>query len=315
MSSIPEHWSAEANFRQPLNDPSFVIYEWLTSPAYLIRALVRDATVLTGAVDDDAGQILDQLAASTSCFAFHLNCTMTQRFPYSRDELVRGLLDRRVLPLNGGATDISKRAIQETCAELGLPTTRATRKGPPDETIIVKTNLNFGGASEWALSEGERRALGLGKGSDIIWKPDHYRILPRREIEDRWWTDESLICERYVENSEGLWYRCFVFLDRLAVCELASVEQIKKVGESEVRQTWMLTVSDGHREPPGSGTPLGLVSALVRYVRATDLDFGAIDVLTDEQDRPYIVDVNTTPAYNHPVTGVAEHLRGALSPG
>lgn len=282
-----------------LPDSSCVIYQWLSDAGYFMHALWPSATRIEAHVHDGVGGVLDRVPPATRVFAFHLNCTLTSRFPQQRSALIAALEARSIRVLNGGATDISKRSVQRTCARLGLNTVAALQHGDPDEVVIVKTDLNFGGDSEWALSEEERRALGIGNGSDIIWKPNHYRVLPRKDVEAAWWTDDRLVFERFVRNSRERWYRAFFFLDRVALCELESPNTIKKVGDSIVSRVW--TAAD---EGVAS-----LIHDLKRFAVDMRLDVGTVDAVADDAGRHYIIDINTTPAYNHPILGVVDHMR------
>jgi len=288
---------------------TWVLYHWLSDSGYFIHAVVPECMRLAARVDDTMPAVLHAVPPGTTHFAFHLNCTVTGRFPEERGALVEALTSRGIRVLNGGATDISKQRVQRLCSELGLLTVTATRDGNPDEMVIVKTDLNFGGDSEWALSGEQRAALGITEGSDIIWKPNHYRVIPRREVEAQWWTDRRLVCERFVSNREERWYRAFLFLNRLAVCELLNPNQIKKVNESTVRRVWMVSLDDA-AVPPDA--PVGLMESLARFVRALPLDFGTVDVVADDAGAHYVIDVNTTAAYNYPIDGVVEFMRGAL---
>lgn len=286
-----------------------VVYEWLTTPQYyLLFQILPEATVVPAGMDDSVDHIIEQIPVNTAAFVFHLNCTMTGRFPRCRTDLIAALQRGGTTVINAGATDISKRAIQQRCRSLGLPSTLAAAAGDPDETIIVKTDLNFAGCSEWALSEEERAFLGM-KGSTLIWRPSQYMILPRSRVEPAWWTDQSLICERYVSNRFDRCYRSYWFLDRLVVCQLMNPEPIKKMDGSLVERVWELSVAGGAPD-----CPQPLVRDLAAFIRDFSLDFGTVDVMEDDRGRFYIVDVNTTPAYNCPVPGLVEYLRQERMP-
>ncbi len=290
-------------------DTTWVLYHWLSDSGYFIQAIVPGFTPLAAHVDDTLQGVLQAVPDGTTHFAFHLNCTITERFPEERAALVEALTSRGVRVLNAGASDISKQRVQRLCAELGLNTVTAPREGDPDEMVIVKTDLNFGGDSEWALSAEQRSALGISEGSDIIWMPNHYRVLARKDAEPQWWADQRLVCERYVANRDERWYRVFCFLDRMAVCELSNPNQIKKVNESAVLRVWMVPLAE---EAAPADAPAGLVESLRRFVRAFPLDFGTVDVVADDAGGHYIIDVNTTAAYNYPIEGVVEYMRGAI---
>jgi len=215
--------------------------------------------------------------------------------------------------VNADVIDITKRTIQRRCAELGLPTTHTGPAGDPDDIIIVKTDLNFGGASEWGLSDEERDLLGMAPGSDIIWKPAHYRVVRRAEVEPLWWTDERLICERYVENPDHRWYRAFVFFSRCVLLELVEDSTIKKVGTSHLVSTQAVRLGRSTDEPDPSFSEGTMLHALSRFIDSFRLEFGAVDVMIDSQNVPYIIDVNTPPAHNNPRPGLIEGLGKALS--
>lgn len=293
---------------------SVVLYEWLSGQAFLARAIFNGATVLNARIDDNPEEILTRIPDGTAWFIFHLNCTSTHRFPYQREVLCRLLEQRGIFLLNRFVTDISKQHIQAMCKQIGLNTTLAGREGDGDELIIVKTNLNFAGKSEWVLTETERENLGIGAGSQLIWDPYHYQVIPRNKIQAVWWKDPSLVCERYISNVDNRWYRAYLLKDRVVLCELVSPYQVKKVGESKLQHVWIASFDDDLRVNHQSqyDVPQRLLGDLVSFARAFSLDFGAIDVVESDEGEPYIIDVNSTPAYNNPVNGLVEHLQQGL---
>lgn len=252
-------------------------------------------------------QVLSKIPPRTDTFVFHLNCTITTRFPLERKALVDALVSRGIAPRNDHVTDISKRAIQRCCQEENLRVTLAERNGDPDERLIVKTNLNFAGSSEWALSKSDREALGISSPSNLISKPYDYFVVARKEVREDWWEDESLVCERYISNAQGRWYRAYIQGPRVVLCRLSSKMKVKKVGESRLEDTWFLDYTDGSNGAREDAA-ISVVHALSTFVRAFRLDFGTVDFVLDEALRPFIIDVNTTPAYNHPIDGLVEHL-------
>jgi hypothetical protein len=295
------------------DDRRYVIYRWLSSGDFLVHKIVPAATIIDARVNDRVEEILARIPRDTRCFHFHLNCTVTRRFPVARDDLIEQLLARDILPINERLTDISKRAIQRKCRELGLHTTAATSEGAADELIIVKTDLNFGGDSEWALSAAERSMLGIGAASNIMWRPDDYRVIPRSEVEASWWTDPSLVCEKYIANRDNRWYRALLFFSRLVLRELVNETTIKKVGQSSTVGQWDIDMLDRGRTSPASDYPQSLVDDLILFIRGFGMDFGAIDIVINDEGQAFIIDVNSTPAMHvSPVPGLA-NLREGLS--
>ncbi len=296
-----------------IGGPSFTVYEWYTTPEFLISAVVPDATIITGSVEDSIENIQPKLPSHLTSFLFHLNCTKTALFPICRPRLIEHLNSRGVPILNAHATDISKRYIQQKCADLGLPTTLASREGDPEEKVMVKTNLNFAGASEWGLTPEQRTMLGLGKGSDFIYDPFQYLVMPRREVNASWWDDENLICERFITNQEHRWSRSFVFLNKLVTLDMTNPMQVKYPGMSVLKQMWKLVLADGSAADQDGADVPAWIQGLARFIKAFPLDMGTLDVVQDDLGNAYIVDVNTTPAFGaKPVPGLAEHLQGAL---
>lgn len=285
-----------------------IVYEWLSGSEFLIRQVVPTATVIQAGIDDTVADILALLPGDARTFFFHLNCSVTTRFPRERDVLIASLHDLGIRLVNDKVTDVSKSAIQTCCRRAGLGVTLADRAGDPDERLIVKSNWNFAGASERTLTDAEREALGLGGGSRLIWDPYHYFVAPRGRIKEALWQDPDIVCERFVSNSTGQWYRAYLMDDRVALCRLSSEMDVKKVGESTLEATWFVDLSAGLASLP-EGCPVAILRDVSTFRKAFGLDFGTVDVVVDEDLNPFIIDANTTPAYNHPVRGVAEHLR------
>jgi hypothetical protein len=293
-------------------DDRYVVYRWLTAGQFMISAIVPDATVIEAAVEDDPEEVMSRLPRDATSFHFHLNCTITSQFPRARVELEKKLRDRGVRLINSGLTDISKRAIQRKCRALGMNTTAASPNGNPDEPIIVKTNLNFGGDSEWALQSDERAALGVGEASGIMWRPDDYRVVLRRDVEREWWTDQSLVCERYIDNRKNVWYRAVIFYSRIFLRELVNESQIKKIDKSEITGSWSIDVNELGDLSGAATFPCKVVKDLARFISEFGIEFGAVDILIDDDGEPYIIDVNSTPAYHWDNIPLIDFLRDAL---
>lgn len=289
-----------------------VVYDWFTLPGFLVYAIADTPIVLKAAVQDSVDLVLAGIPEGTTHFLFHLNCTRTARFPVDRTHLIRGLEARGIRVLNKRATDISKAVLQSRCQALGLPSVHTSAgDGLPDDVIIVKSNLNYGGANEWALTMEEREILGVGSGSTMIYEPNHYLVMPRREIQADWWEDSQLVCERFVGNPEGRWLRGFRCMDRFVLCEMESPEQVKKVGSSRLLRTWMIQ-PNREESMPDDAVAARTLADILRLADDVGLDFGAVDAMIGADGTPYIIDVNTTPAYYSPAPGLAAHLRGGL---
>lgn len=252
---------------------------------------------------DSAEAILRRFSPPPRRFWFHIDWTVTRNIPAGRAELLAALRNSGAEIVNGDIVEVSKRSLHQFNRDNGFPCLAAGPEGDPGEPIIVKTNCNYGGSTERAVPAFIRRRFGLDRLSDSIRSFDQYRVLPRKDVPAAYWTDPSLVCERYIECNDGIWYRAYLMKPNLAICEYRSKEKVKKVGASElVRTIWMRTGED-----PGNGCPP--VATLVRrFILKYGLDFGAVDAVTDQAGLDAVIDVNPTPFYRHPVPGLVEYL-------
>ncbi len=289
--------------------PQVDVYGWPTCEGYLVERLFPGRPPIEGAPEDTAPDVLARVRPDARAFVFHLDCTHTARFPRNRGHLVASLAARGVRVLNARVTDISKRTVQNTCRKAGLVSVRATRRGPAGELLIVKTNLNYGGKREKEMTPRQRALLGLAPVSRGIHGALEYRVVPRRDLEDATWRDRGLAVERFVANRDHRWYRAYVLVDRVFLCELRNTALIKKVGDSRLTGSWPLTLVRGRVE--GQGFPQLATRALARFLAAFSLDFGTVDILEDDGGIPYVIDVNTTPYYSRMFDGLTGHLLGA----
>ena len=283
-------------------------------PDFLAFALFPDAAVLDADPGDSAQDVLTAILPNVSTFLFHLNCTLTSRFPEQRSVLIAALEARGIRVLNAGLTDISKRSIQDACRRAGLATTQATRDGDADELLMVKTDSTYGGEIERTIPVDVRDRLGLGAPSSAIEKASDYPVMRRADIPLEWWSDPSLIVERFVSNSANRWYRAYFLMSHFVISEMTNPMQVKKVGKSTMTRQWFFD-DDGEVGVNRNSAPCNprLVEAARRLRNDARIDFGAMDVVVDDDDNPFVIDINSTPAYFHPVPGLDQHLRGGLA--
>lgn len=285
---------------------TFAIYEWNAWWQFKLVRAVPEAFQLTARPGEHAQHVLDRCPPSTTAFAFHLNATFSGKFPHDRDALIAGLEARGIVPINSAVTDISKRWVQAQCAASGLPVTTATRDGDPGERLIVKTDHNYGGHSDRLLAPDELVALSAPSPSTVVLHPHAYPVLARRDVPGAWWTDPTLAIERYVENRLNRIYRVSFAGRRFDVLRLVNTNVLKKVDDSVERVAMICGRDDLARGVvPGVEPQVG--NAVARFVEATKMDFGGMDVMADDAGRAYILDVNATPY------GATNSLRRLLS--
>jgi hypothetical protein len=99
-------------------------------------------------------------------------------------------------------------------------------------------------------------------------------------------------------------------MSRVFVCVFESTELIKKVGNSALVATGSFEWFDGRWEQKEGWRSLcEMIAPLEALIPDLGLDLGTIDIVADDDDRPSVIDVNSTPAYKHEVPGLVEFLR------
>lgn len=273
-----------------------VVYQWRGWDGFLIKKIAPNAQVAEASPLDEVRSVIDRLHGLPGVFLFHINCSVTRRFPVQRDALIGALVEDGWIPSNHRAVDISKRWIQACLKREGCNSVSATRSGPGSEVVLVKSNYNHGGKKEKELAEEVRAVMGLDRIPTAEVDEHSYRVLPRSQVPEDWWDDPSLTVERFVGNRRGFYFRVSLAGDRCHLVKLANPQPIKKVGKSRVVGVWKT-----HFNPEVSirDSVVARVLAEVELASlALGMDFGSMDVVLDDRDEPYVVDVNHTPWFN-----------------
>lgn len=305
---------------------SIVVYEWQAWRGYMLSKLIPEALCIAANPRHRLEEVLDACPANLDAFAFHLNCTRTDRFPECRFELIDTLLTRGVPVLNGHVVDIGKRSLQEVCRYLGLPHTAVTAEvGQPDELLIVKSNLNYGGFGERRMSVADRDFLGIELPPPWMHNHDSYQLLKRHQIPKICWHDTTLAIERFVTNSHQRKHRVYFAGYNCIVSTYSDPDPIKRYREEHTRQDHLVSEQTlAAAEYPA--LPISLQIATTRLRRQLRMDFGAIDIVEDEDGLCYVVDVNSTtfgrslsPSHceylAHGLTNLIENIRDGVDTG
>jgi hypothetical protein len=282
----------------------YVLYQWASQDDFLARQLLPCASSLHATVRDDADTLIARVPDGARYFLFHINLSVSERFPRARDRFVRELEARGIRALNAHLTDITKRTLHAMCARLGAPDVRAARRGDPREMLIVKTDLNCGGRTERTMRRARRRALKLRAPSHRIRDTRSYRVIERRRVAPGVWDDPTLVVERYIANAARRFHRAYVLREKVVLSEVVCPHVINKNDPGQARRNYRLDGAhatplspEPTRADPGlrGSVPPSLVDLAWRAVRGTGLDFGTIDILEDDAGAYYVVDLNTTP--------------------
>jgi hypothetical protein len=281
------------------------VYEWRAWNDFLLPSMFTSALRIPARIGDTASDVERQIEGVTF-FAFHVDLTESSHVPLGRRAMVARLNRRDVRVVNGTLTNISKRQVQAACAARGLPSTTSTQSGPPNELVIVKSDLNYGGETESQLEPAERIVLKQALAEAMPIANPNYLVVPRRDVPPDVWRSPALVVEKFVSNRTNLFFRAYVFLTRLVISAAIDDGPIKRLHWGIPRRQFYF--EDGAPvdapSPAYSLDVLQVPPALVELIRVfcseMRMDFGAIDVVMDDDGRCYVIDANTTPYWGRP---------------
>jgi hypothetical protein len=277
-----------------------VVLEHRAWHGYAIQMVQPHAMRIRVRHGEPAERVLAGVPHAARAVLMHVDASRTDGFVTRAPELWEALRARGTIALNGQATDIRKRTLQMRCDALGLPSAGAAREGAPDERVIIKTNLNSGGAPERQLGRvlgGLANPFGADL-NDTIRDASGYRVCRRDEVPAGAWNDSTLVIERFIENPDGIFFRVHTVGPATSVAEIWSEREVKKVTvgvRRRVNHLYWRTSAGDRAEGPSTDTAARVV-ALVRRVHAEiGIGFGAADCVMDANGTLVVVDVNKTP--------------------
>ncbi len=279
-----------------LTGPEISVYEYGAWKEFLLPACIPDAGRIAAKLGDIGDDVLAQISADCRMFVFHLNVTITAGLPLNRRALIEKLHQRDIVVLNDAMEDISKRRVQAIAGFAGAHPTTASRLGDPDELLIVKTDYNYHGAAECRMPAEQLRQLGYPSPEDLP-KPSetHYRIQRRAEVDPRFWDSPHWVVERFVTNKSDQFHRVYVAGDAMIVSRVFDSSTFKKMPEGIQRESFYMSVGAPLRSPqvPAEIGECGRLCAQV--TRAAKIDYGAYDVVNNDDGEFFLIDINTTP--------------------
>jgi len=293
--------------------PVIYVYDWLAWENSLFRALFTSAVRIKADITQKNKHVLKRVTRQNGYFLFHVNLTDTSKFFEDKETLCDALKSRNITCLNKDITNISKKFVQDACLFLGLNSTRAFQDGDPDELLIIKTNDNFGGVNEAILTVAQKIKLGI---TAAISNPDlNYIVTERCTIEQNIWDDSSRVIEQYISNADNLYYRIYKVNNRTAISEASEAGLIKKMPDGIKRTNYFFDTlaEDSFNTTKADMTELYFI--INKFCTHIKLDFGALDVVRNDNNQFYIIDVNTTPSWGrklYPEPELFEFLAGGL---
>jgi hypothetical protein len=282
----------------------------------MVEVLYPDAARVAVTPGDRAAQVLAAIPVRARGVLMHLNASCTEGFIDSESELATALAQRGQPVLNLRAVDVRKSTLHACCAQLGLPSAKADRDGPPTERLIVKTVLNFGGRPERAIVArwGARAAPFTSGVSEAIGGHLEYVVGTRAELPPAVWSDPSLVVERFFENPEGLFFRVYVVGPAGVVSAVWVDGDVKKLSVNIRRRHnyyfWTPSAGGPVAVGPSADYALRALMDTQRVAQALEVDFLGADCVMDGHGNLAVVDVNKTPYWGHPrQSPILSHLR------
>ncbi|MFG1610295.1 hypothetical protein [Actinoplanes sp. NPDC049265] len=296
------------------------IYGHRAWSGFLLPMILSEARWITVEIGESARDVLSRLPENCADFFFHVNLTYSARIPLGRRELVVELRSRGITVWNAEMHDMSKRTVQEICARAGVPPVSAPVHGDPGELLVVKTNCNYHGVRENELTVRQRSMLGYESPSRM--PPDRaaaeYRVTRRDQIAPEVWNSPHWVVERYVTNAADRFHRVYLAGRSLVVSRVFDASVFKKMPVGIERESWFLPTAEAASRA-GVPADVGQVAAIAaRVARTARIDYGAFDVVGDDDGGFYLIDINTTPSWGdggHPdlLAFLGQGLAGARS--
>jgi hypothetical protein len=273
------------------------VLEWQAWEGFLLRHVLGDYAVRieTNPFRKFPPLEFDRICDSCTAVCFQINLSLRSRLPLGARELTERFMARGVYVINGFVQDIRKSSLHSHLEGIGLSSAKATSSGPADEVLFLKTNLNYGGELERWVPADDLAAGGLEHlvSNDI--GAYQYKTVERGMIEQSIWTDPTVVVEKYITNSEDSFYRVYFSGKQIVIVKAFAPRVIKKLS-GDSRDTNFVT----HLEHLKAGTDNSEISARLKrdvatFVENTPVEFGCLDIVHDDHDNHYIIDLNLTP--------------------
>jgi hypothetical protein len=274
------------------------VLEWRAWKGFLLNHVLREKAVQ---IEVDPFRELpsdefERICDSFTTVCFQINLSVRSRLPLRIRDLTDRFKERGIYVVNGLVQDIRKSTLHAHLEAIGLNSPGATQSGAADEMLFVKTNLNYGGDLERWLPPESIAAGGLEHlVSPIIRGAYYYQTLERKMLHADMWTDPAIVIEKYVTNSENTFYRVYFSGQQVIIVKAFAPGVIKKLS-SDPRDTNYVTdlehLKAGKDRLEISAT---LKREVTTFVDQSPVEFGCIDIVHDDNDNHYIIDLNLTP--------------------
>lgn len=286
------------DFDMPTEAKSAVgVLEWRAWDGFLLTHVLGDCAVRveTDPFREFPSAQFDRLCDSFTTVCFQINLSVRHRLPLRIRHLTERFVERGVYVVNGLVQDISKSALHAHLDAIGLASPKATKSGPADEVLFVKTNLNYGGELEKSLPRDNVVSGGLEHLISSDLGAYRYKTVARKHLPESAWSDPSVVIERYTTNAEHSFYRVYFSGQQIIIVKAFSPVIIKKMSGDSRDTNYVTDLEHLKAETDKLGLSPALKRAVAIFVENTPVEFGCIDIVHDGRDHHYIIDLNLTP--------------------
>src|ERR1051326_6895947 len=181
------------------------VLEWQAWGGFLLTHVLgeRAARIETDPFREFPSAQFERLCDSFKTICFQINLSVRGRLPLRIRDLTDRFVERGVYVVNGLVQDIRKSTLHAHLEAVGLPSLKASRSGPADEILFLKTDLNYGGELERWLPRESLAAAGLERLVSADIGAYRYKTVERGMIEETVWADAAVVIEKDVANGEN----------------------------------------------------------------------------------------------------------------
>ena len=273
------------------------VLEWRAWDGFLLSHVLGDDAVRieTDPFQEFPSVEFERVCESVTAVCFQINLSLRSRLPVGIRELTDRFMAHGVYVVNGFVQDIRKSTLHAHLEAIGLASPKATRSGRPDEVLFIKTDLNYGGELERSLPPENIAAAGVEQLISRDIGAYRYQTVPRKMVPESTWTDPAVVVEKYVANPEDSFYRVYFSGEQIIIVKAFAPRVIKKLS-GDSRDTNFVTDLESLK----AGTDDLPISEPLRrdvatFVELTPVEFGCIDIVHDDDDHHYVIDLNLTP--------------------
>jgi len=275
------------------------IIEWEAWNNYLLPYIFPDSQRIT--IDllttDYSTENLSRIIDSYDYLSLQINLSLISNLPFIKclDKLPSHY---RCRIINYYVRNITKLNMHAHLTRIGLRSTKAEREGNTNAELFVKTNLNYGGEKEKKIKKLYIDRTNIFTYLDPLISNEmssrEYFLTRRRCIPELLWSEPSLIIEDFIQNRDNSFHRVYFGGSRVVLIEAYSESLIKKVDGDSRNINYVFDVRESCREYKDELSE-DLIKSIISFIYNTRIDFGSIDILHNDNQEYFIVDINQTP--------------------